>query len=50
MGSVGDCLFTGPYSESQFKTLKYCPTFPERFGSVEDARSFCQALFDYYKP
>jgi putative transposase len=37
-----------PYSESQFKTLKYCPTFPERFGSVEDARAFCQAFFDYY--
>lgn len=37
-----------PYSESQFKTLKYCPTFPERFGSVEGARAFCQAFFDYY--
>src|SRR5205814_2270880 len=30
-----------PYSEAQFKTLKYHPTFPERFGSVQDARSFC---------
>ena len=28
--------------------MKYCPTFPERFGSVEDARAFCQAFFDYY--
>jgi len=27
-----------PYSESQFKTLKYCPQFPGRFGSIEDAR------------
>lgn len=29
-----------PYSESQFKTLKYRPEFPERFGCSEDARSF----------
>jgi len=27
-----------PYSEAQFKTLKYCPAFPQRFGSVHDAR------------
>ena len=31
-----------PYSESQFKTLKYSPGFPERFGSIQDARKFCQ--------
>jgi putative transposase len=37
-----------PYSESQFKTLKYCPTFPERFGSIEDARLFCQDFFGWY--
>jgi putative transposase len=37
-----------PYSESQFKTLKYCPTFPERFGSIEDARAFCLGFFDWY--
>jgi putative transposase len=37
-----------PYSESQFKTLKYRPDFPERFGSVEDARSFCHSLFPWY--
>ena len=37
-----------PYSEAQFKTLKYCPAFPERFGSIEDARTFCAAFFDYY--
>jgi putative transposase len=37
-----------PYSESQFKTLKYCPQFPERFGSIQDSRSFCQAFFHWY--
>ena len=37
-----------PYSEAQFKTLKYCPAFPERFGSIDDARAFCAAFFDYY--
>jgi putative transposase len=37
-----------PYSESQFKTLKYCPAFPERFGCIEDARAFCEAFFAYY--
>jgi putative transposase len=37
-----------PYSEAQFKTLKYCPQFPERFGSIQDARSFCQHFFNWY--
>ena len=37
-----------PYSESQFKTLKYSPGFPERFGSIEDARSFCRIYFHWY--
>jgi putative transposase len=37
-----------PFSESQFKTLKYCPTFPDRFGSIEDARAFCVRFFDWY--
>ena len=37
-----------PYSESQFKTLKYSPGFPERFGSVQDARAFCQSFFAWY--
>lgn len=37
-----------PYSEAQFKTLKYRPDFPDRFGSIEDARSFCQAFFTWY--
>ena len=37
-----------PYSEAQFKTLKYRPDFPERFGAVEDARSFGVGFFDWY--
>jgi putative transposase len=37
-----------PYSESQFKTLKYRPEFPDRFGSIEDARAFCQRFFPWY--
>jgi len=37
-----------PFSESQFKTLKYRPTFPSRFGSVMDARAFCVPFFDWY--
>lgn len=37
-----------PYSESQFKTLKYNPGFPDRFGSIEDARFFCQQFFSWY--
>jgi putative transposase len=37
-----------PYSEAQFKTLKYCPDFPERFGSIEDARAFCRSFFGWY--
>ncbi len=37
-----------PYSEAQFKTMKYRPEFPERFGSIEDARTFCQTFFPWY--
>jgi putative transposase len=37
-----------PYSESQFRTLKYRPTFPDRFGSIEDARAFCATFFTWY--
>lgn len=37
-----------PYSEAQFKTLKYCPEFPERFGSIQDARNFCCPFFTWY--
>ncbi len=28
--------------------MKYCPVFPERFGSIEDARAFCAEFFEYY--
>ncbi len=37
-----------PFSESQFKTLKYRPEFPERFGSQQDAHAFCQPFFHWY--
>jgi putative transposase len=37
-----------PYSEAQFKTLKYRPEFPGRFGSIEAARAHCQAFFPWY--
>jgi len=37
-----------PYSESQFKTMKYRPEFPERFGSYQDARGFCGEFFPWY--
>ncbi|MFB4284596.1 integrase core domain-containing protein [Nonomuraea sp. MTCD27] len=33
---------------SSFKTLKYCPTFPARFGSIEHARAFCQEFYTWY--
>lgn len=36
-----------PFSEAQFKTLKYRPDFPERFGSVEDARAHCKDFFGW---
>lgn len=37
-----------PFSESQFKTFKYRPSFPGRFGSIEDARAHCQPFFRWY--
>ena len=37
-----------PYSESQFKTMKYRPEFPDRFSSLQDARAFCQDFFHWY--
>ncbi len=37
-----------PYSEAQFKTLKYRPGFPERFGSILEARRFCRDFFAWY--
>jgi putative transposase len=37
-----------PFSESAFKTLKYRPGFPDRFGSEQDARAHCRRFFDWY--
>jgi putative transposase len=37
-----------PYSEAQFKTMKYRPDYPDRFGSIEDARQWARAFFRWY--
>jgi hypothetical protein len=37
-----------PYSEAAFKTLKYCPAFPDHFDDIDHARAFCKEFFDYY--
>ena len=37
-----------PYSEANFKTLKYCPVFPGKFASLGEAREFCRLFFAYY--
>jgi putative transposase len=37
-----------PYSEAQFKTLKYYPSFPDRFASIHEAKAFCRAFFNWY--
>jgi putative transposase len=37
-----------PFSESQFKTLKYRPEFPDCFGSIEGSRAFCHPFFSWY--
>ena len=37
-----------PFSESQFRTLKYRPEFPDRFGCIQDSRAFCQSFFPWY--
>ena len=37
-----------PFSEAQFKTLKYRPVFPARFGSIQDARAHCHVFFPWY--
>jgi len=42
------CSNDNPYSESQFKTLKYRPDFPGRFGCLEDARAFCATFYRWY--
>lgn len=42
------CSNDNPYSESQFKTMKYSPEYPERFGSLQDARVFGAVFFWWY--
>ena len=42
------CSNDNPYSEAQFKTLKYRPDFPERFGALEDARAHSAQFFRWY--
>lgn len=37
-----------PYSESGFKTMKYCPAFPERFATFGEAEAFCNKFFHHY--
>jgi len=37
-----------PFSEAQFKTLKYRPDFPDRFGSIQHARAHCGDFFSWY--
>jgi putative transposase len=37
-----------PYSESHFRTMKYRPEFPDRFGCIQDSRAFCQQFFQWY--
>jgi putative transposase len=37
-----------PFSEAQFKTFKYRPDFPARFGSIQDVRAHCHVFFPWY--
>jgi putative transposase len=37
-----------PYSESQFKTMKYRADYPDRFGSIQDARAWARVFFHWY--
>jgi putative transposase len=37
-----------PFSEAHFKTLKYHPTYPDRFGCIQDARAWARPFFDWY--
>jgi putative transposase len=43
------CSNDNPYSESQFRTMKYRPEFPDRFGSYQDAHAFCGRFFRWYR-
>jgi len=42
------CSNDNPYSESQFRTLKYRPDFPDRFGCYQDAQSHCREFIAWY--
>jgi putative transposase len=42
------CSNDNPDSESQFRTMKYRPEFPDRFGSYQDAHAFCGRFFGWY--
>jgi putative transposase len=42
------CSNDNPFSEAQFKTLKYRPDFPDQFSSLEDARAFCGTFYRWY--
>ena len=42
------CSNDNPFSEAQFKTLKYRPDFPDTFASLEDARAFCMVFYRWY--
>jgi putative transposase len=42
------CSNDNPYSESQFRTMKYRPEFPDRFGSFQDAHAFCGRFLRWY--
>ena len=37
-----------PFSEAQFKTLKYRPEFPDRFGCIQDSKAHCRDFFGWY--
>jgi putative transposase len=37
-----------PYSEAQFKTMKYRPSYPDHFGCIEDARAWANSFFHWY--
>ena len=42
------CSNDNPFTESQFRTLKYRPDFPERFGSAQHSRAHCGPFFRWY--
>jgi putative transposase len=42
------CSNDNPFSEAQYKTLKYRPDFPDRFASIQDARAHCHTFFAWY--